>query len=246
MSTLSKTYLYLDIALSASEAKELESYLLDVTQRFSSLLFRQSVQVRIDSWQGSFKALITVAGSIWIAVGAYGSIRSGLDYIINDGKVATRYIRETLIKDGLPEKQIIETTRQQCTPDRIRRLHRRIDSHKAKGIELKDNVRHEREAELIRNMAAKVVFEDLDNDHDIKMFLLSLDSEYKIQSLLDIEGENLPSAPSGQENGSRNFLSGGLMRMSTGEPDMSSSILEPRETFSLPKLPRFLDKPPYQ
>jgi hypothetical protein len=64
MSVLSRTYIDLNISVAKSDIKELEEYLPKITQEYASLLFRQSVQVRIEYWQGSFKEGLIKPGQI--------------------------------------------------------------------------------------------------------------------------------------------------------------------------------------
>lgn len=226
----------LDLSLSDKDAKELEHYLLEVTQRYASLLYRQSVQVEIHYWEGSFKSVIVVAGSIYLAIGAYGTFRSGLDYVIKDGKAVTDYIRESLVKDGLPEDKILEIKRRQGTPDKIRRLYRRIDSHKAKKPAKEGQSKHDREEDLIRSKAAKVVLEDLDHKSDVNAFLQSLEKEYKSPYLLDIESSDayLDLPLQSKEPETLSYASDALLLNPAG---MGSGLIEPRVDFSMPQAP---------
>ncbi len=226
----------LDLSLSDKDAKELERYLLEVTQRYASLLYRQSVQVEIRYWEGSFKSVIVVAGSIYLAIGAYGTFRSGLDYVINDGKAVKDFIRESLVKDGLPEDKILEIKRRQCTPNRIRRLYRRIDSHKAKKPAKEGQSKYDRERDLIRSKAETIVLEDLDHKSDVNAFLQSLEKEYKSPYLLEIESSDAyPDLPL-QSNDP-----GALYYASDERPlnpaGMGSGLIEPRVDFSMPQAP---------
>jgi hypothetical protein len=236
MSVLSRTYMVLDLSLSDKDAKKLEHYLLETTQRYASLLYRQSVQVEIHYWEGSFKSVWVVAGSICLAIGAYGTFRSGIDYVIKDGKAVTDYIRESLVKDGLPEDKILEIRRRQCTPDTIRRLYRRIDSHKAKKPAKEGQSKYDREGDLIRSRAAKVVLEELDHKSDVNAFLQSLDKEYKSPYLLDIErSDAYPDVPFQRKE--PEILTYASDELALNPAGMGSGLIEPRVDFSMPQAP---------
>jgi|688.fasta_scaffold606500_1 hypothetical protein len=243
MSVLSRTYIDLNISVAKSDIKELEEYLPKITQEYASLLFRQSVQVRIEYWQGSFKAVLTVAGSIYIAIGAYGTIRSGIDYLIKDGRAVRDYIHETLIKDGLPGDRISEITYRQATPERIRRLFRRIEKHKDKSRFSNDQRNHDHERELIQYMVARVISEDLDNELDIKAFIDSIDSQYNDKDLVDLCMNSSYAALSSDDSEIKAILpgsSGGLEHHSF----IGARSLEPCEDFTIPKAPESIKLPP--
>lgn len=239
MTVLSKTYLELNISVAKSDIKELEEYLPKITQEYASLLFRQSVQVRIEYWQGSFKAVLTVAGSIYLAIGAYGTIRSGIDYLIKDGRAVRDYIHETLIKDGLPGDRVCEVTYRQATPDRIRRLFRRIEKHKDKSHLGDDQRSYDHERQLIQHMIARVISKDLDNELDTNAFIDSLDNQYKDKGLIDLY-MNSPYATLSSDDSELKAISPGSSGSLEQHSFIGTSSLEPIEDFTMPKAPKSL------
>lgn len=243
MTVLSRTYIELNISVAKTDIKELEEYLSKITQEYASLLFRQSVQVRIEYWQGSFKAVLTVAGSIYLAIGAYGTLRSGIDYAIKDGRAVRDYIHETLIKDGLPRDRICEITYRQATPDRIRRLLRRIEKHKDKSRLGDDQHSYDHERELIQHMVARVISEDLDNELDTKAFIDSIDNQSKDKDLVDLY-MNTPYATLSSDDGEIKAITPGSSGSLEQHSFIGSSSLEPIEDFAIPKAPESLKLSP--
>lgn len=243
MTVLSKTYIELNISVAKSDIKELEEYLPKITQEYASLLFRQSVQVRIEYWQGSFKAVLTVAGSIYLAIGAYGTIRSGIDYLIKDGRAVRDYIHETLIKDGLPGDRICEITYRQATLDRIRRLFRRIEKHKDESRLGDDQRSYDHERELIQHMVTKVISEDLDNELDRKAFIDSIEDQYKDNDLADLHMIS-PYATLSSDESEPKAISPGSRDSLEQHSFIGSSSLEPIEDFTIPKAPESLKLTP--
>ena len=243
MTVLSKTYIELNISVAKIDIKELEDYLPKITQEYASLLFRQSVQVRIEYWQGSFKAVLTVAGSIYLAIGAYGTMRSGIDYLIKDGRAVRDYIHETLIKDGLPGDRISEITYRQATADRIRRLFRRIEKHKDESHLGDDQHSYDHKRELIQHMVARVITEDLDNEPDRKAFIDSIDNQYKDNDLVDLY-MNRPYATLSSDDSEPKAISPGSSGSLEQNSFIGSSFLEPIEDFTMPKAPESLKMSP--
>jgi hypothetical protein len=243
MSILSKTYLELNIALAKSDIKELEEYLPKITQEYASLLFRQSVQVRIEYWQGSFKAVLTVAGSIYLAIGAYGTIRSGIDYLIKDGRAVRDYLHETLIKDGLSGDRISEVSYRQATPDRIRRLLRRIDKHRDNSRVDNNQRKYDHERDLLQQMVARVISEDLDNELDAKAFMDSIDDQYKCKDLLDFYANGSCATLSCDDREIKAIAPGSSGTLEQ-HSFVGSSSLEPCEGFTIPKAPESLKLSP--
>jgi tRNA A37 N6-isopentenylltransferase MiaA len=130
MAYLSVTYLSLDFSLGQESAKELAQYLLQITQSYSSILYKQSARVEIDRYSGSWKTVITISGSISLVSSHYCQFRSTIDWLIKDAKSVKEYLHETLVKEGLDAQQILEIKRRECTPDRIRRVFQRIERHR--------------------------------------------------------------------------------------------------------------------
>ena len=152
MAILSITQLTLDLSLNEDNSVELEQYLLHVTQAYASVLYRQSVQVQISHYSGSWKAVIKVVGSICLVFNSYGDFRSNLDWLIKDANSIKGYIHETLVKDGLPDQRILEVKRRECTTDRVRRVFKRIDRYKDNALDARGEANLERDKILICNM----------------------------------------------------------------------------------------------
>lgn len=164
MAILSVTQLTLDLSLSEDNTVELEQYLLRVTQAYASILYRQSVRVQIGHYSGSWKAVIKVAGSICLVFNFYGDFRSNLDWLVKDSSSIKGYIRETLAKDGLRDRRILEIKRRECTTDRIRRVFKRIDRYKDNALGATDEADLERDKILICNMISRILHEELEHE----------------------------------------------------------------------------------
>lgn len=240
MTVLSEIYLELDIVASEEDVHELEQYFLLLVQQYASLLLRQSVKVGIEHWQGSLKAVIVVTGFMYAAICGYGSFRSGVDSLIKDAKSIKQYVRESLIKDGLPEDRIIELKRRQCTPDRIRRIFLRIDGHAKHLLESDDISALDRESQLISNMVSRVVLEDLDCEQDAKALLDSLAAEYK-KSPNELYITYQVLNQSEQESSTLELAPGAEGSISLSASP-GSALLEPQGDFRAAPVPKVLRK----
>lgn len=177
MSALAVTYIHLKFDLSGDEREEAAEYLRYISRRFASLVYRQDVDVRVEVYPGSIKSWIVVGGSIYLAIGQYGSFRSGVDQIIDDAKAIKEYLVTTLVKDGVPEDKVGEVKRRHCLPDKIRYLFLRVDRFEERLHEM-DRNDAERELNLIVKAAGRVV-DELDHEVDVDQFLQCLDEKFK-------------------------------------------------------------------
>lgn len=177
MSNLAVVYLHLDFDLSYDDFEATREYLTNVAGRYSSIIYRQDSNIRVELRDGSVKAWILVAGSIYVAIGQYGSFRSGVDQIIKDAKSVKEYIADTLVKDGVSESRIIEVKRNHCLPDRIRRLFLRIDRFDKRIVDMTP-AEKVREAELIVRTVARIS-DELGYQEDLDQFLSCLDDRFK-------------------------------------------------------------------
>ncbi|WP_157959050.1 hypothetical protein [Salinicola endophyticus] len=177
MSNLAIVYLHLDFDLSYDDFEATREYLINVTGQYSSVIYRQNSNVRVELRDGSVKAWILVAGSIYLAIGQYGSFRSGVDQVIKDAKSVKEFITDTLVKDGVDESRVIEAKRKRCLPDKIRRLFLRIDRFEERIANMSP-AEKAREAELITRVAEGISYE-LDYQEDLDQFLSCLDDRFK-------------------------------------------------------------------
>ncbi|WP_438764978.1 hypothetical protein [Kushneria sp. TE3] len=177
MNNLATVYLHLDFNLSYDDLEVIREYLENIASRYSSIIYRQEINIRVELRDGSVKAWILIAGSIYMAIGQYGSFRSGVDQIIEDAKSVKKYTADTLLKDGVDEKRIIEVKRKSCLPDQIRRLFLRIDRFERRIADMPPEKRV-REANLIARAAARIS-DELDYQEDLDQLLSCLDDRFK-------------------------------------------------------------------
>ncbi len=174
-----------DLNFQEIDLKETESYLSDITSKYSDIIFDQQTDIRAALEEGSLKATLLVLGTLYIAIGEYGSFRSGIDYMINDAKSLKDLVSSKIVKNGLNEANIMESKRIQCDPDKIRKVLLSIERLESK----KNSTPEEIEKDIskiktsVRNICLHLSKEDAGffvssiqqkywpNDHEIPYFI---------------------------------------------------------------------------
>jgi hypothetical protein len=163
-----------DLNFQEIDLQETESYLRDITSKYSDIIFGQQTDIRAILEEGSLKATLLVLGTLYIAIGQYGSFRSGIDYMINDAKSLKDLVSSQIIKNGLNEASIMESKRIQCDPDKIRKVLLSIERLESK----KNLVPEEIEKDIskiktsVRNICGHL------NDEDAGFFVSSIQQRY--------------------------------------------------------------------
>jgi len=183
MSTLSQAYLNLTIDASASEIEAVRTYLAEVGRCIAIEVYGQEIEIEIRIEDGSLKAWVTVVGLIWVGVASYGSFRTGIDYLVHDGRQFGEMVTSRFIEDaGLQDDKVYRVERRLGIPGRIRRLLVKIE--KIENAEYTNPVVRT-ELEKLRQEVQRIV-DDLDTDKDRKIFVSNLPEPYQ---------DVLPTAP---------------------------------------------------
>lgn len=176
MSTLAIMYFHIDIANLVGEKKVNKQYLTNLVSECSEILFRQKVEVNIEIKDGSVKVWITVIGTIYIAIGQYGSFRSGVDRLIKDAKLLKNIVVSDFVKNGIPNDYIKENRTLPCTTNRIHRIFTRIDRLENNLSDTKPDV-YRKKVESIRRAVDRSLIET-QNEKDARLILEKIKEEY--------------------------------------------------------------------
>ena len=177
MSQLAAVYLKLDLEFPFFDQEPSRAYLQKLVTRFASEIYRQNIEVDVRFRQGSLEVLIIIVGSIYLAIGNYGSFRSGLNQIIEDAKALKNLLVSSLRKDGVAEAAILQQKRLTATPDRVRRLLRRIDRFERQLPELGEDearAKLERLLKAIKHLTAEMEFPE-----DVELLMNNLDERFR-------------------------------------------------------------------
>ena len=116
MSLIAGIEFQFDLNFQEIDLQETESYLRDITSKYSDIIFGQQTDIRATLEEGSLKATLLVLGTLYIAIGQYESFRSGIDYMINDAKSLKDLVSSQIVKSGLNEASIMESKRIHTQP----------------------------------------------------------------------------------------------------------------------------------
>ena len=87
MARLSNIFINIDLKFSEKDRGYGEKYIKEVIQKQANILYRQDVRVEVHLVDGSVKVYVAILGSIYIAIGQYGSFRSGIDYLKKEAQL---------------------------------------------------------------------------------------------------------------------------------------------------------------
>jgi len=167
MSKLAAYYFHFDFKVEEYFAEEYKNNVTEIVRVISSEIYNQNVKVEINIENGSTKKWIAIAGALYLAIGNYGSFRSGIDQIIDDSKVIQKVIESKFLKSGLKKDQIIEEKRIISTPDRLRKLYLRLDRFE-KNYNTLTIEEKEKDLSSIKELISRLVY-DIDSEEDLEL-----------------------------------------------------------------------------
>ena len=174
MARLTGLYLHLDIPFYEIEEREAEQYVREIGQKYAHLFYGEDFEIVAKVHEGSIKVYIAVIGSIYLAIGQYGSFRSGVDYLIKDAKTFKELVVSQLVKNGISEHDIIFKTKEHCDPDKIRRVLLAIERLESKSniSELEIGKELHKIKTSVRNICINL------NEKDVGLFASSIEPKY--------------------------------------------------------------------
>lgn len=142
MCILSNYYFHFDLELNENQKKKFNEYIEEYLKNLSKVIYKQNVDVHIQIENGSIKTWILLLGSLYIAIGNYGSFRAGIDQLISDSKIINKIIINDFYKNGIKQNIILKNKRELAIPDRIRKVLLQIDrfekNYNSKSIDEKE------------------------------------------------------------------------------------------------------------
>ena len=117
-----------------------------------------------------------MTGAIYVVIAGYGSFRSGIDYLVHDGRHFGDMVTSRFIQDaGIDEEKVYRVERRLGIPGRIRRLLVKID--KIEQADYTSPAARE-ELEALREEVQGIV-DDLDSKKDRQIFISNLPKTYQ-------------------------------------------------------------------
>ncbi len=170
MARLSNIFINIDLNFSEKDRGYGEKYLKEVIQKQANILYRQDVRVEVHLVDGSVKIYVAILGSIYIAIGQYGSFRSGIDYLKKDAKILVETTVNDLQKNGLSKESIIKVTSNAGVVDKVKRLIIRLERVKSNIVQ---NEKTKIEINNIIQYTNKIL-DDLSDEDDVKLIMSEL------------------------------------------------------------------------
>jgi len=164
-----------------------KQYLVDLVEKQSQILYRQKeIKVDVHLEDGSLKVYICVAVAyIPIAIGEYGSFRSGLDYLKKDTQAIYQTLTRDLEKNGLSKASIKKIKVNSGVVDKIKRLVIRLKKlEKNKD----NNPKILKEIVNIRRYTEKIL-QEIDNEEDRAFIMKEL---YQLDSSEQVYRDRVP------------------------------------------------------
>jgi hypothetical protein len=132
MAYISGIEIIIDVDFHEVDYVKTEEYINSIVKKHSELLFNQTLVIQTHLHEGSLKITAVIIGSLYIAIGQYGSFRSGVDYLIKDAKILKDITVSHLVRAGVNDADIISSSNINCIPNKIRRVLLAIDRLESK------------------------------------------------------------------------------------------------------------------
>lgn len=132
MAYISGIEIVIDINFEEVDYLKTEEYINSIVKQHAELLFNQNLVIQTHLHEGSLKITVAVIGVLYIAIGQYGSFRSGIDYLVKDAKILKKITISHLVRDGVKDSDIVSSSNLNCIPNKIRRVLLAIDRLEAK------------------------------------------------------------------------------------------------------------------
>lgn len=170
MVTIAETYIHIKVDVEKEKLYELKAYLEYIAAVSAKEHFDFEVDIEILIEEGSIKGWLKAAGWLYAGIAAYGSFRSGIDYLVKDGRGFSDYVIERLHTDtDLPDNSFYRTERRLGTPGRIKRLYPKLDE--ASELFEVDYINSAQEELKTIQPSLSRILRDLDSPEDRQMFL---------------------------------------------------------------------------
>ena len=109
---LCQAYIHVELPdnIGEAELETIKQHLIDFATSRGKFFVYPDVEVSVEFKNGSLKAYISIAGLIYIAIGQYGSFRSGVDFLHTDIKrLADSLVSESLFMTKSKYQNIVRT-----------------------------------------------------------------------------------------------------------------------------------------
>ncbi len=189
MTKLAESYFRLNIALTEKDRGVLREFLQEQALESARELYGQEVEIVCFIEEGSTTAKWIVIGSLSFILSQYGSIRTGIDYAIDDARRFSDFAKEELAEIGVQPQQILVSRKRLGIPGKVKRVLERMEKLEETGNSM-SAAEYEQEMQLIKKQLS-LIANDIDTEQDYQSVVPMLEANFQ---------EKLPSrAPEDQE-----------------------------------------------
>ncbi|MEH6503793.1 MAG: hypothetical protein V7682_07845 [Cycloclasticus sp.] len=191
VSGIASTYIHLKDMPRGLSLEEAHEYLERIARKWAKLQYNREFDVNVLVEEGSLIGRIVLSGvTIYGLVAGYGSFRSGIDHIVEDGHAFSSHVIDQFENDyHITDDAIIRAERRLGVPGKIQRFFVRLD-----GLNSDDLSRNEREVEIEKLQQEFIkIIELLPDDRDRAIFQEAANSEpHETNELIDRQPPNVP------------------------------------------------------
>src|SRR3990172_7665066 len=129
MTLLSEAYLHLKpFDISEAEIKDLNQYLKVYGKELGKEIYKSEIEIQVEVEAGSLKTWVIYGGILVGFITSYGSFRTGINYLVNDGKKVAQLTNKYIIEKLQPDpQQIYHKERRLSVPGQLQRIISDLD-----------------------------------------------------------------------------------------------------------------------
>ena len=175
VSGIASTYIHLKDKPRSLTLEEAHDYLERIARKWAKVQYNRELDVDVLVEEGSLIGRIVISGvTIYGLVAGYGSFRSGIDHIVEDGRAFSSHVIDQFEDDyHITDDAIIRAERRLGVPGKIQRFFVRLD-----GLNSNDLSRNDREVEIEKLQQEFIgIIELLPDDRDREIFQEAANSE---------------------------------------------------------------------
>lgn len=191
VSGIASTYIHLKDVPRGLTLEEAHAYLERTARKWAKLQYNREFEVDVLVEEGSLIGRIVLSGvTIYGLVAGYGSFRSGIDHIVEDGRAFSNHVIDQFENDyHITDDAVIRAERRLGVPGKIQRFLVRLD-----GLNSDDFSQNDREIEIekLQKEFLKII-DLLPNEQDRLIFVEAVNSEpNEAGELIDWQPPNIP------------------------------------------------------
>lgn len=121
LAQVAETYLRLGLIMPEPDQEAFSEFIRANAIETAQKLYPSEVEIFVRVIDGSVRLWVKVSVGLYLAVSAYGSFRSGIDYLVKDAQLFSEEIRTVVENTGINEEDILVFQRRLGTVGKLKR-----------------------------------------------------------------------------------------------------------------------------